>query len=34
MVDYKYYINKDYFSIGNFGDTRVKQINMALFGTT
>ncbi len=30
MVDFKYYINKDYFTIGNFGDKKVKQLNIAL----
>lgn len=31
MVDYKYYLNKDNFKIGHYGDKHVKRINIALF---
>ncbi len=31
MVDFKYWINNDYFKIGRFGDKHVKNINIALF---
>jgi hypothetical protein len=30
MVEFSYYLNKDYFKIGNFGDKKVKYINIAL----
>ncbi len=32
MVDYKFYLNKDYFKIGNFGEKRVQYVNIALAG--
>jgi hypothetical protein len=30
MVDFKYYINQDWFKAGRFGEKHVKQINIAL----
>ena len=30
MVDFKFYLNKDYFNIGHFADKHVKRINLAL----
>ena len=32
MVELKYYINKDWFSAGHFGDIHVKRINIGLLG--
>lgn len=32
MVDFKYWINKDYFKIGRFGDKHVKNINIGILG--
>ena len=32
MVDFKYYLGKDYFQIGHFGDKHVKRLNIALLG--
>jgi hypothetical protein len=32
MVDFKYYINNDFFNIGNYGDKEVKRINVLLMG--
>jgi hypothetical protein len=32
MVDINYYLNNDYFNIGNHGDKQVKRINILLLG--
>ncbi len=32
MVDFKYYINNDWFKAGRFGEKHVKFINIALLG--
>ena len=32
MVDFKYYLNSDFFKIIRFGEKHVKQINIGIFG--